>query len=218
MRGADPSLGNSSLRVANKYSAAAIIINLLLLIGCSSSNTQPEQAAVLTINTQGCAYASETILEAPPAWICGASVPGEAIFALGKSAPSLVGGPMYQKSQATRQARKQLLENIRADANSKVLQYLADSDVNSPASVEQVAQSVIGSINRDSLFGSATYRSLLGPDGWFYVLVGMDRDQVDKLIAQAIAASMEQDQDLWSEFEGQVRDADLLDLANDPDS
>ena len=125
---------------------------------------------------------------------------------------------MYQESQATRRARTQLLKNLRAEAQTKVLQYLGDPNTDASASVEQIVQSVIDSINRDSLFGSTTYRSLLGPDGWFYVLVGMDRDQVDKRIAQSIATSMEQEQDLWAEFAGQMRDADLLESAEQPES
>ena len=200
-----------------KCLATAIIANLLLLLAsCSSPSTQQEQVAVFT--PRACAYADETILEAPPPWVCGASIPGAAIVALGKSEPDLVGGPMYQESQATRRARAQLLVNIRAEARSKVLQYLGNSEANVSAEIEQVVQSVVAIVVLDSLFGSVTYRSLLGPDGWFYVLVGMDRVKVDKLIARSIAASMEHNQDLWSEFASQMRDADLLEPTNEPDS
>ena len=192
-----------------KYLATAIIANLVwLLASCSSTSTQQEQVAVFT--PRACAYADETILESPPPWVCGASVPGAAVVALGKSEPSLVGGPMYQKSQAAHRARAQLLENIRSEASTKVLQYLGSPDANSSAAVEQVMLSVVARIDLDSLFGSVTYRSLLGPDSWFYVLVGMDRIKVDRLIARSIAASMEQDQDLWAEFAEQMRDVDLL--------
>ena len=212
--GAVSSLRTRHPSIPPKYLATAVIANLLwLLASCSSQSTQQQeqvQVQVAVVTPGACAYADETILEAPPPWVCGASVPGAAVVALGKSEPDLVGGSMYQESQATRRARAQLLENVRTEARTKVLQYLGNPDANASASVEEVLQSVIASIDLDSLFGSVTYRSLLGPDGWFYVLVGMGRVKADRLIARSIATSMEQDQDLWAEFAEQMRDVDLL--------
>ena len=140
------------------------------------------------------------------------------MVALGKSGPSLVGGPMYQESQASIQARSNLLENLRSEASKKILQYLRASEADTSEDIELIVQSVLGNIDRNSLFGSLTQRSLLGPDGWFYVLVGMDSVKVDKVVARAIAASMEQDQDLWSGFAEQMRDADLPEFTNDQNS
>ena len=129
-----------------------------------------------------------------------------------------MGGPMYQESQASIQARSNLLENLRSEASKKILQYLRTSEADTSEDIELIVQSVLGNIDRNSLFGSLTQRSLLGPDGWFYVLVGMDSVKVDKVVARAIAASMEQDQDLWAGFAEQMRDADLPEFTNDQNS
>ena len=193
-----------------------IVCCSLLLVSCGLFGTkdEQEQAQVATTETE-CAFANERILETPPAWICGEAIPEAEVVALGKAEPNLVGGVMYQRSQAAIRARAQLLENLRSKAQEKIMQYLGSADDGAPADIEAVVQSALANIDSESLFGSTTYRTLSGPDGWFYLLLGMDKDSVGAAIAGAIGSSMAQDQALWEKFTVQITDFNLLESTDD---
>ena len=191
-----------------------IVCCSLLLVSCGLFGTKDEQEQVATTEAE-CAFANERILETPPAWICGEPIPEAEVVALGKAEPNLVGGVMYQRSQAAIRARAQLLENLRSKAQEKIMQYLGSSDDGAPADIEAVVQSALANIDSESLFGSTTYRTLSGPDGWFYLLLGMDKDSVGSAIAGAIGSSMAQDQALWEKFTVQITDFNLLESADD---
>ena len=191
-----------------------IVCCSLLLVSCGLFGTKDEQEQVATTEAE-CAFANERILETPPAWICGEPIPEAEVVALGKAEPNLVGGVMYQRSQAAIRARSQLLENLRSKAQEKIMQYLGSSDDGAPADIEAVVQSALANIDSESLFGSTTYRTLSGPDGWFYLLLGMDKDSVGSAIAGAIGSSMAQDQALWEKFTVQITDFNLLESADD---
>jgi hypothetical protein len=58
------------------------------------------------------------------------------------------------------------------------------------------------------------FKSLQGPDGTMYVLVGLDAASVQKLTETAVKTSMNNDRALWQKFQaGKAQDELAADIA-----
>ena len=157
-----------------------------------------------------CIFTDPNIDEVLPDWVCSESLDGVAIAALGKAEPHIAGGELYQQNQASVRARARLLEQLQANLADKLAENLRDTKLSAVSSDGQIIQSLQQGISSQSLVGnSKIMRSLLAADENYYLLMGMDDDDVRAVIGEAIAFSMQQDPQLWLPYTSQLSEADL---------
>lgn len=168
-------------------------VALLGLAGCASAPAKVEKVAE-------CVFPNS---EKPaPLWICDAPVEGMAVGAVGAAAKSDA-GIGFMKQMAATDARVQLAQNMKVQVQNMIKQYVETTGAASKETVDRVNTSVTKQITDQTLTGTKIFRSVTGPDGTLYVLVGLDEVGVQKLTETAVKTSMGNDQAAWQQFRAQ---------------
>lgn len=167
-------------------------------------------SVVTMIGFAGCASAPAKVAECvfpgsdkpAPLWVCDAPVEGLAVSAVGAASKSEA-GQGFMKQMATTDARVQLAQQVRVQVANMIKQYAETTGAGSKETVDRVNTSVTKQITDQSLAGSKVFKSITGPDGTLYVLVGIDEAQTQKLTEAAVKTSMNNDQAAWQQFKAQ---------------
>lgn len=163
------------------------------IAGCSSAPAKVEKVAECVFpNTR----------EAAPGWVCDQPVEGMPVAAVGSAAKSDA-GISFMKQMAATDARVQLAQNMKVQVQNMIKQYAETTGAGSKETVDRVNTSVTKQITDQSLAGTKIFRSITGPDGTLYVLVGLDEAGTQKLTESAIKTSMGNDQAAWQQFKAQ---------------
>ena len=137
-----------------------------------------------------------------PSWVCDAPVEGMTVGAVGSAAKSDA-GVAFMKQMAATEARVQLAQNMKVQVQNMIKQYAETTGAASKETVDRVNTSVTKQITDQTLQGTKIFRSIVGPDGTMYVLVGLDEAAAQKLTETAVKTSMGNDQAAWQQFKAQ---------------
>jgi hypothetical protein len=137
-----------------------------------------------------------------PLWVCDAPVEGMTVGAVGSS-PKSDAGIAFMKQMAATEARVQLAQNMKVQVQNMIKQYAETTGAASAETVDRVNTSVTKQITDQTLQGTRIFRSIAGPDGTMYVLVGLDEVGAQKLTETAVKTSMNNDQAAWQQFKAQ---------------
>jgi hypothetical protein len=137
-----------------------------------------------------------------PMWVCDAPVEGMTVGAVGSAAKSDA-GIAFMKQMAATEARVQLAQNMKVQVQNMIKQYAETTGAASAETVDRVNTSVTKQITDQTLQGTKIFRSIVGPDGTMYVLVGLDEAGAQKLTETAVKTSMNNDQAAWQQFKAQ---------------
>lgn len=137
-----------------------------------------------------------------PLWVCDAPVEGMTVGAVGSAAKSDA-GIAFMKQMAATEARVQLAQNMKVQVQNMIKQYAETTGAASKETVDRVNTSVTKQITDQTLQGTKIFRSIVGPDGTMYVLVGLDEIAAQKLTETAVKTSMGNDQAAWQQFKAQ---------------
>ena len=176
------------------------ITNLLLtsvialgVAACSSAPAKVEKVAE-------CVFPGSD--KEAPLWVCDAPVEGMTVGAVGSAAKSDA-GIAFMKQMAATEARVQLAQNMKVQVQNMIKQYAETTGAASAETVDRVNTSVTKQITDQTLQGTKIFRSIVGPDGTMYVLVGLDEAGAQKLTETAVKTSMNNDQAAWQQFKAQ---------------
>jgi hypothetical protein len=139
---------------------------------------------------------------AAPLWVCDAPVEGMTVGAVG-SAPRSDAGIAFMKQMAATEARVQLAQNMKVQVQNMIKQYAETTGAANAETVDRVNTSVTKQITDQTLQGTKIFRSIAGPDGTMYVLVGLDEVGAQRLTETAVKTSMNNDQAAWQQFKAQ---------------
>jgi hypothetical protein len=122
-----------------------------------------------------------------PAWVCTARAPGLALAAVGTT-PRSQAGVSFMEQMAAADARGRLVREVRESVRNKVAGGAA------AAGREAVEQdgALITAITNDSLQGAKVVKSIHGPNGTLYVLVGLDAAHAQQLTETVTAEYLKQ--------------------------
>jgi len=162
------------------------------LAACSSAPPAPKMADCVFPNSK----------DAAPGWVCDEPVEGMAVTAVGSAAKSDA-GIGFMKQMAATDARVQLAQNMKVQVQNMIKQYVEMTGAASKETVDKVNTSVTKQITDQMLSGTRIMKSISGPDGTLYVLVGLDTASSQKLTEEAIKTSMNNDQAAWQQFRAQ---------------
>ena len=162
------------------------------IVGCGSAPTKSDLASCTFPNSK----------ESAPGWICDEPVEGMPVTAMGSAAKSDAGHD-FMKQMAATGARVQLAQNMRVQVQNMIKQYVETTGAANKETVDRVNTSVTKQITDQTLQGTRIIKSITGPDGTLYVLVGLDETVAQKLTEAAIKTSMNNDQAAWQQFRAQ---------------
>lgn len=160
--------------------------------GCSSAPTKEKVAECVFPNSR----------ESAPGWICDQPVEGITVAAMG-SATKSDAGLAFMKQMAATAARVQIAQHMKVQVQNMIKQYVETTGAASKETVDRVNTSVTKQITDQTLQGTKILRSITGPDGTLYVLVGLDTAGAQQLTEAAIKTSMGNDQAAWQQFRAQ---------------
>lgn len=122
-----------------------------------------------------------------PDWVCTARAKGLAVAAVGSAAKSQA-GVSFMEQMAVADARARLVREVRESVKKKVV---GGAPAASKKSGEQDG-ALITTITNDTLYGAKVEKSVYGPDGTLYVLVGLDAVNANRLIESVTAEYLKQ--------------------------
>jgi hypothetical protein len=172
------------------------VIVMGVAAGCASKPTKGGKAEKIA----ECVFPNSH--EAAPGWICDQPVDGIPVAGMGSATKSDAGYD-FMKQMAATGARLQLAQNMRVQMQNMIKQYVETTGAASKETVDRVNTSVTRQITDQSLQGTRIVRSITGPDGTLYVLVGLDEAGAQQLTEAAIKTSMNNDQAAWQQFRAQ---------------
>ncbi|MFA6120234.1 MAG: LPP20 family lipoprotein [Sideroxydans sp.] len=183
----------------NRIVVSLAVLSLLGLGGCSSP-PPPKVAA------PECVFPNST--SAAPGWVCDMPVEGASVTAVGISAKSNA-GVAFMKQMAMADARVQLAQTVRIRVSNMIKQYAETTGAANQQTVDQVNTSVTKQITDETLVGTKLLRTITGPDGAMYALVGLDEMSAQQITEVAIRSSMNNDRAAWQQFRAQKSQDEL---------
>jgi LPP20 lipoprotein len=177
----------------SKITNVLLAVVALGVVACSSTPAKVEKVAE-------CVFPGSD--KAAPLWVCDAPVEGMTVGAVGSS-PKSDAGIAFMKQMAATEARVQLAQNMKVQVQNMIKQYAETTGAGSKETVDRVNTSVTKQITDQTLQGTKIFRSIVGPDGTMYVLVGLDEAAAQKLTETAVKTSMNNDQAAWQQFKAQ---------------
>jgi LPP20 lipoprotein len=183
----------------------ALLISTVVLGLAACAQTKKPDAVV------ECAFPNSE--KAAPLWVCDAPVEGVAVSAVG-SHPKTAAGIDFMKQQAATSARVKLAQQMKVHVQNSIKQYAETTGAGDKETVDQVYTATTKQITDQSLVGTKIFRSIQGPDGAMYVLLGMDEASTQKLTESAVKTSMNNEKALWQKFQaGKAQDEMAADIA-----
>jgi hypothetical protein len=177
----------------SKITNVLLAVAALGVVACSSPPAKVEKVAE-------CVFPGSD--KAAPLWVCDAPVEGMTVGAVGAS-PKSDAGIAFMKQMAATEARVQLAQNMKVQVQNMIKQYAETTGAGSKETVDRVNTSVTKQITDQTLQGTKIFRSIVGPDGTMYVLVGLDEAAAQKLTETAVKTSMNNDHAAWQQFKAQ---------------
>ena len=171
---------------------------LLGLSGCASEPPKVAAPECVFPNSQ----------QAAPGWVCNMPVDGVTVSAVGMAQKSGA-GLAFMKQMAMTDARVQLAQTVRVRVTNMVKQYAETTGAANQETVDQVNTSVTKQITDETLVGTKLLRTITGPDGTLYALVGLDEASAQQIAETALRTSMNNDKAAWQQFRAQKGLAEL---------
>jgi hypothetical protein len=179
-----------------KLALSALVVGMIGFVGCANNKPalQPQSECNL--------YGPNT-----PAWVCKPEVEG-AYTATGDAAKTAA-GISFQTSIAAARARSALARQISIDVATMIKDFTQTTGVASEQTVDAVSSEVSKQVASKVLRGSKIINRWRANDGTLVVLVGMPKDEVQKIAKEATISSFKKDKALYQKFLADKADKEL---------
>ncbi len=165
-----------------------ILLGLLILSACGSKKDLKQEITE-------CNYPDAPNKEAP-LWVCGAKIEGVAVMAVGSTATSKA-GINFMLQQASANARVFLAQQIQADIQASVKNFVQTTGTGTQETVDMVNSLVSNQITVQSLKGTRIIKQITSPTGTLYVAVGFDKELYEGFINESLNTSYKNEKALW---------------------
>ncbi len=186
--------------IKEKIVISGVMGALILLGGCSSTPEKTVKAS--------CFYPGTTAVAED--WICDKPIEGIPVSAVGISESSNA-GISFMKDIATADARGKLASQFKVQVQKMVKNFFGTTGSADSETVDRVAESTLKTITNETLIGSRVMRSGVGPLGRYYVLVGLDAENIGKAAKESIQTSMKNNEALWQQLQANRSFKELAD-------
>ena len=189
-----------------------LLFSLLVVSACAGKKNNLTLEEVSEIDS--CKFFNSD--KKAPLWVCGLKVEGLAFSAVGISEKSKAGF-VFMRQQAAADGRVQLAQEIEVEVRSMVKNFVEVTGKGDAQTVDSVATDVSKLITSETIRGSRVIRTITGPDGSLYALVGMDEQVARNNVEDAISSSYRDDNAAWQILRAQSTQKELAkEIANQP--
>ncbi len=136
-----------------------------------------------------------------PAWICDEKISGVGISAVGVAEKSAA-GLSFMKDIAAADARGKLATRLKTEVEQMIKNYVGTTGVGNTETVDRLSESITRTIAKENLIGSHIIKSLVGPHGRIYVLIGMNPEARKQALQNSVKSSYDNERALWQRFRG----------------
>lgn len=182
------------------------------LAGCQTTQQQPVQQAIAPV-VHECFYFGSSANTVPaPDWICNAEANRDEYMrsSVGFSG-NTAGGIAHQKNLAVQQGQKELADQVKAEIITSVKSKTGTLGVDGAAGGTQATAADLDSVSNVVLEGVETIRSLRGPDGYFYVLLGLPRQVFQQNVETIVDEYQEQQPEVVNQVSSVEQNQKLAD-------
>ena len=186
----------------------------MLVTGCAGKQVK-EQTLEEVSRIDECFYPDVPDQKAP-LWVCGASIEGLAMHAVGIAEQSQAGFGFMRQLAAT-DARTQMAQQMQVQVQNMIKSFAETTGQGDTETVDRVNTLVTKQITDESLVGSRVIRYISSPNQTLYVLVGMDEASVRQSAQGAVSSSVRDDNAAWQQFQADRGQEELANsIANQP--
>jgi len=182
----------------NKIVFCTSVVLFTVLTGCATNGGSVPDKPVQAAYDERCKFFGTQ--ELAPSWICEPIIPGWAVTAKGVAEPTAA-GYAFQEQMAMTAGRVALAQQYKVHVENMIKQFAATTGAGKSETVDKVNASVSLQITEQTLIGSKVIKSVQGPDGKLWVLMGLDSTSVEQLTQTAVKTSMKNDNALWQQFQ-----------------
>lgn len=168
-----------------------------VLSGCASTAGNTTNKSTQATYDERCKFPGTA--ELAPSWICE-PLPGWEVTAKGVGEPTAA-GYAFQEQMAMTAGRVALAQQFKIYVANRITQVVGTTGTAKTETVDQAKQSATNLITEQTLTGSRVVKSVQGPDGKLWVLMGLDSSAVENLTQSAVKTSMKNDNALWQQFQ-----------------
>ena len=173
-------------------SLLVLAVAAAFLTGCSSKKPEAAQIPASECTIHG---------KEAPKWVCGLHHNDSYYSAVGTAQIGKLGFGFARK-EALADARSNLAHQVALDVKSRATQFARSTGVGDQETVERVVENVSKQVAHVTLHDSEQAAYWEHPeDGSIYVLVKVDKKNVDEAARQAIVSSYRNDDALWQQFQ-----------------
>lgn len=169
-----------------------------LLTACASTPPKEEKLA-LTSPSEAEVCQFDNGAPGAPLWVCDYPVEGYEVTAVGRQVKSAA-GMSFMRKQAALDGRSAMAAGMRAVIKSKTDQFIGTTGVVDSETVDKVANSMQESLTSETLESTRIVRSVIGPEGEAYILIGMDKNATARTVQKAVSNSMNNEKAAWQQF------------------
>ena len=163
-----------------------------ILGGCGSKKPEPKPEIQSECTIHG---------QKAPRWVCGLHRE-EGVYTAVGTAPLGKLGFGFARKEALADARANLAQQIALDVKARTTQFARSTGVGEKESVERVVENVSKQVARVALHDSREVAYWEHPtDGTIYLLVQVDKNNVNDTAKKAIVSSYKNDEALWQQFQ-----------------
>lgn len=181
-----------------KLQKIILIISIVNLVACTDPGIQQVDIAQTPVEVP-CVFQN---LQTAPGWICDEPVADLYIQGVGVAEKSAA-GQNYMKDMARIAALNHLAEKLEAIIAWRVKQYIGTTRMESIETIDSLASSSVKTVTRKSLESTKNHKTLIGPEGRVYVLVGVDINVTKALVKNTVMTSIISKPTLLQEFNTQ---------------
>ncbi|NOR80500.1 MAG: hypothetical protein GQ529_06645 [Methyloprofundus sp.] len=154
------------------------------LIACAEQEIQ--QVEVAPVWAVPCVFQN---LQTAPSWVCDEPVSELEVQAVGMAEKSAA-GLNYMQDMARNSALRHLAEKIKLKVGARVKQSIGAIEISGVEKADVIATRVKKTMTSKALENIKNYKSLIGPEGRIYVLVGLDKISTNALLEKSVKASI----------------------------
>ena len=181
-----------------KLQKVILIISIVNLVACTEPGIRQADIAQTPVEVP-CVFQN---LKIAPSWICDEPVSGLYIQGIGMAEKSAA-GQNYMQDMARIAALKQLAEKLEAIIARRVMQYTSTTGMESTETIDALVSSSVKTITSKALESTKNLKTLIGPEGRVYVVVGLDKNTTKAIVKNMVMTSIISEPALWQEFKTQ---------------
>jgi len=186
-----------------------------LLSACANQQTinTDEKSTSLKIDSLECQFPDSPEQEAPR-WVCDEKFRGLEVQAMGMSDNKLA-GVSHQRQLAILEAQATLAAQLKNQIDASINRYTATKGTGANAKAASTSELTQTLNISQEVVGAEIYQSVISEKGAYYVLVGLEKDDMKHYVKEVIEQSVDNNEELWQRVVPNVGKEQLAkDIAN----